>query len=341
LILEELANLSGISGNEDVVREFIKNKIKDSVDEIKTDSMGNLIALKKGQNSNFKLMLAAHMDEVGFIVKAINENGMIKFASIGGFDQKILPGKIVRVGNKKLYGVIGVNPIHLQKESEKSNGYSIKELYIDIGVESKEAVESLVSLGDYISFKENFKELGKGYFLSKALDDRVGCAILIDIAQKVKNLEFDISFCFTVQEEIGTRGAQVAAYSENPDYSLIVEGTTASDVPNIKEHNYSTVLGKGPVITFVDKGSYSDKELVRFIAKIANNKRLKFQYKNTVTGGNDARNIQISRNGVKTAVISVPVRYIHSPASVINKQDYVDTFNLIIQVIENFESMNF
>ncbi|MEN8908118.1 MAG: M42 family metallopeptidase [Clostridiales bacterium] len=336
MILEELSNLSGISGDEKDIRDYIMEKIKNYVDNIRIDSIGNLIALKKGKNSDLKLMLAAHMDEVGFIVKSINDDGTIKFATIGGFDNRILPGKKIFIGKEKKPGVIGILPIHLQSSARKKRVFSLNELYIDIGSDSKERTEKIIDIGDYISFKGNFKRLGQNYYMSKALDDRVGCSILIDIILQTELLDFDLVICFTVQEEVGTRGAEVIAYSEEPDAAIVVEGTTASDVPDVKDSMTSTKLAAGPVLTIMDRASYSNKNLVRFINQIAESKNIKIQYKNTVTGGNDAGKIQRSRNGVKTAVISVPVRYIHSPTSVIYEKDYINTNKLVFEVIREF-----
>lgn len=340
MILEEITNLAGVSGDEKNITEYIKNKIKDRVDELRIDSMGNLIAKKKGSNSKFKLMLAAHMDEVGFIVKSINDDGTIKFLTIGGFDQRVLFGKKVLVGKEKIPGVIGVTPIHLQTNTAKRKNFSSENLFIDIGADSKEECQNIINPGDYISFQNNFQKFGDGLIAAKALDDRVGCVLLIELINQIETIDFDLVICFTVQEEIGTRGAEIAAYAESPDIAIVIEGTTASDVPDVKEHNYSSRIGQGSVISLLDGASYSNKKLVDFIIETAKDNQLKYQIKNTITGGNDAGKIQRSRSGVKTAVISLPVRYIHSPVSVIKEEDYENTAKLIKAIITKISSFS-
>lgn len=334
MILENLCNEIGISGHEEKIRKIIYNEISNTVNDIRVDTLGNLYAYKKGKN-NKHIMLCAHMDEVGFVVKEVLDDGAISFASVGGIDSRILPSKSILIGEQRIPGIIGVKPIHLQTEDERTKVIKEEDLFIDIGTNSKEETLKYVNLGDYISFNSRFEFLTNKIAKSKALDDRVGCSVLIEILKQ--NFECCIIAVFTVQEEVGLRGASVAGFNLKPDYAIIVEGTTASDVSGVEEYEYITSLGKGPAISILDGGSYSNKELVSKIVDSANKNNIKFQYKKGTTGGNDAGKIQISDSGIKTAVISVPCRYIHSPSSVINIEDYENTKKLVQTVLSEIK----
>lgn len=335
MLIKELTELNGVSGNEDEVRKFIKTEAENYADEITEDSMGNLICYKKGLSKKYRVMLSAHMDEVGFMVTGY-EDSALKFASIGGIDERILPGKRVLVGDKKIPGVIGSKPIHLQERDERGNNIKLKNMYIDIGAEKNEEAERLAPLGEFIAFHSPYTEFGDGCIKAKALDDRVGCAILLEILKET--YPFDLYVCFTVQEEIGLRGAGVAAFSVNPDIAIVVEGTTCSDVPGASKHEYSTELGQGAALTVMDRTSYPNKKLVEFMYKTAENQNIPVQYKQTTTGGNDAGKIQLTRDGVITASVSVPCRYIHSPVSVMKRQDYESCLMLVKAVLSAFDN---
>jgi endoglucanase len=320
MLIKELTDLNGVSGNEKEVRDFIIEKISDLCDSIKVDSIGNIIAYKKGSSSKNKVMLSAHMDEVGFIVSGYNEKGFLKFKTVGGIDDRILSGKKVLVGRKRLCGVIGAKPIHQQEKDERDKITKVKNLYIDIGAESKEEAERLVPLGEFVSFDSEFTELGNDNIKAKALDDRVGCAVLIEVLKH--SFQFDIYACFTVQEEVGLRGAQVAAYNVMPQAAIVIEGTTCADIPDVEPFEYSTILGNGAALTIMDRTCYCDKEMVSFLQMVAIKNNIKIQFKQTTTGGNDSGKIQRTGTGVKTASISVPCRYIHSPVSVMSRSDF-------------------
>lgn len=335
VLLKELTELNGVSGNEDEVREFIKKEAQKFSDEIIVDSMGNLICYKKGKSSKYKVMLSAHMDEVGFMVTG-HGDGVLKFATVGGIDERILPGKRVLVGDKKLPGVIGSKPIHLQEKEERGNNIKLKRMYIDIGADKKDELEKLAPLGEYIAFHSVYTEFGDDRIKAKALDDRVGCAVLIEILKD--SHEFDLYVCFTVQEEVGLRGAQVAAYRVNPDLAIVVEGTTCSDVPDVEKYEYSTVLGEGAALTIMDRTSYANKKLVDYMYNAAKKNNIPVQFKQTTTGGNDAGKIQLTQSGVVVASVSVPCRYIHSPVSVMSKKDYESCLKLVRTVLKEFSS---
>lgn len=335
MLLRELTDLNGISGNEDEVRNFIKQKAAEHADTVKVDSVGNVIAFKKGSSPRFKVMLSAHMDEVGVIVTGYGDAGALKFKPVGGIDERILPGKRVLIGKKRIPGVIGCKPIHLQEKDERKNNIKLRNLYIDIGTEKKEEAEKLVPLGECAAFWSEYMELGD-CIKAKALDDRVGCAILLEALKE--RYSFDLYTCFTVQEEVGLRGSEVAAYCVSPDIALVIEGTTCSDVPGVEKYDYSTNLGQGAALTIMDRTSYADKNLVNYIYKLANRKKIGIQFKQTTTGGNDAGKIQRSRGGVKVASISVPCRYIHSPVSIMSRKDYDSCIQIVKTVLKEFSN---
>ena len=335
MILKELTELNGISGSEYNVMEYIKSHIEKYADSINIDSMGNLIAFKKGDTGKYKVMISAHMDEVGLMVTGY-QDGMLKFKGVGGLDERILPGKRVLVGDKRIPGFIGVKPIHLQEREERGANIKLKSMYIDIGADKKEDAEALAPLGEYVAFYSEYTELGNDTVKAKALDDRVGCAILMELIKE--KYDFDLYACFTVQEEVGLRGSEIAAYRIKPHIALVMEGTTCSDVPGVEEHSHSTTLGGGAALTIMDRTSYADKALVDFLYKLAEENNIKVQFKRTTTGGNDAGKIQLTGSGVKVASISVPCRYIHSPVSVMSKKDYESCLKLAKLALERFNN---
>lgn len=336
MLLKKLTEAAGVSGGEQEIRSFIVDTIKTKVDDVKIDSLGNIIAYKKGKKMpDKKIMLTAHMDEVGLIVVGIEDSGLIKFKTVGGIDSRILLSKTVYIGEDKVLGVIGAKPIHLQEKEEKEKVLTIKNLYIDIGAKNKEESESLIRLGDYIIFDSKYIEFGNGFIKAKALDDRVGCDILIQMLDE--EYDFTLYAVFTVQEEVGLRGAKVASYGINPDLALVVEGTTCSDVPGSKSHEYATRLGKGPAISIMDAASYSDKKVVKTLFQIGKDHTIPIQYKKTTFGGNDSGAIHLTKSGIRTAAISIPCRYIHSPSSVMSKNDYLSGIKIIKLFLEKLE----
>ena len=331
MLVKELVSLGAPSGFEDSVRDFIKEKAV--ADEIYIDSIGNLICHKKGNGK--KIMVSAHMDEVGLIITEITESGFLKFDTLGGIETAVLCSKKVLIGNNKVPGIISAKAIHLQKGDEVTSPLKIKDLCIDIGAKDKEAAKKLVSLGDYAVFDGEYTEFGNNLVKSKALDDRVGCAILLELMKE--DYDSDMYFVFSVQEEVGLRGATVAAYNIKPDLALVIEGTTCSDVYGSKPHNQVTNLGGGAVMTAMDRAAISDKGYYDFIKKTAEDNNIKLQIKRTGMGGTDAGAIQRSCAGVKTAVLAVPCRYIHSPVSVMNIEDSESVYKLARVVLKNIE----
>ncbi len=318
MLLEELSNLCGVSGNENEVRAFILNEIKPYADEITVDTIGNVIALKKG-NEKKRIMLDAHMDEVGFIISGITDKGFLKFQCVGGIDPRTILSKRVLIGKNKIIGVIGIKAIHLQKKSERDSAPEIKDMFIDVGAKDKESAEKVINLGDYATFDTKFEYLGKDTVKAKALDDRAGCAVLLDLIKKP--VKYDTYFCFTTQEEVGLRGARIAANRINPDIALVIESTTCSDMTDFKPHEKVTIMGKGAAISIMDRRTIVDKDFANKLFNFAKDANINVQYKQSIAGGNNAGAIHLSQNGVKTASISIPCRYIHQAASVASVKD--------------------
>jgi len=321
----KLTELSGVSGNEAEVRNYIKLKIPEYADEVYTDSIGNLIALKKGSEQK-KVMISAHMDEVGFIVSGINDKGYLEFKAVGGIDTRVILSKKVCIGENKVSGVIGMKAIHLQKSAERENVPEIRDLYIDIGAKDKEGASKLVKLGDYITFCTSSEIIGDDTIKAKAIDDRAGCAILMELMKKP--VKYDTYFCFTTQEEVGLRGARTCAYRINPDIALVVESTTCSDVYGSCEHEYVTNMTGGAAITFMDRTTIVENSFRKWLYDIGKNNGIPVQYKRAVAGGNDAGRIHLTKNGIKTASVSIPTRYLHSPCGLCSIKDVEAVKNL-------------
>lgn len=333
--LKTLCSLSGVSGYEDAVRDYILERCLPYADSVTTDPMGNLIVFKKGlKPAPRKLMICAHMDEVGLIVTGFNEDGYLRFSAVGGIDRRVLIGKRVYVGEKRVKGIIGIKPIHMVKGDEADSVPKLDDLYIDIGAENRESAEKNVKLGDYCAFDDTTVDFGNDYLKAKAIDDRVGCAAMLKLIES--ELPCDAWFVFTVQEELGTRGATVAAFSVAPELALVLEGTTATDLPGIDDCKRMCTAGEGIVIPFIDGGAVYDRGLYAVITGIADEMGMKWQTKRRIAGGTDAHAIQRSRAGVHTAAISCAVRNIHSPVSIVKKSECEDMLRLAGAFIEKF-----
>ncbi|MBQ8636724.1 MAG: M42 family metallopeptidase [Clostridia bacterium] len=319
MLLRELCELDGVSGNEKAVRDYIIEKITPYADDIKIDSIGNLIAKRNGKYNNKTVMLASHTDEVGLIISGITEKGFLEFKTVGGIDTRVMISKRVRVGNNKIPGVIGMKAIHLLEKSERTDIPKVKSLYIDIGATSKEEAEKYIELGDYAAFDTDYEELSENVLKAKAIDDRAGCSILIELI-KDKPV-FDTYFCFTAQEEVGLRGAKIAVNRVKPDISLVIEATTCSDVSPSEEKDYVVRLGGGAAVSFADGRTIANEDFYKKLLSIAKEENIKTQTKAAIAGGNDAGAIHLAQGGIKCAAVSVPCRYIHSPAGVASKED--------------------
>lgn len=334
MLLKELSEARGVSGNENAVRQIILDATKDTADEHRVDALGNLIALKKGQgNSQRKVMVAAHMDEIGLMIVQIEKDGALRFRPVGGIDDRVLLAKKVLIGDNKVPGVIGSKPVHLLEPKQRQQVVRVAEMSIDIGASSKEEAERLVKVGDYATFDIAFTELGgtlravKG----KALDDRAGCAVLIELLKE--SYPFDLYAAFTVQEEVGLRGARVAGYAIAPDVAFALEGTVCDDMPKKKDISPTTTVGLGPAITVMDRSVIADPRLVKLLVKTADENHIPYQFKQPGIGGTDAGAIHLTRAGVPSAVVAVPARYIHSPVSLLSLNDLDNVVRLMRQTL--------
>lgn len=335
MLLEKLTEACGGPGQEDEVRDLIRQEVTPLVDEVKTDALGNLIAIKNPTAKGPKVMLAAHMDEVALMVLSIEQSGLIKFNPIGGIDPRVLVAKTVVIGKNRVSGVIGSKPIHLQKPQERKQPLGIGELFIDVGASKKEEAEKLVSIGDLAYFTTKYSEIGTNKIKAKALDDRVGCNMLIELLKD--DYQFPLYGAFTVQEEVGLRGAGVATHQVEPDLALVLEGTTASDVPGTPEHKHATSVGKGPSLTIMDSSVIPDQRLVAKLMHLADQHQIPVQYRRSTAGGTDAGKIQASRTGTRVAGIAIPCRYIHSPASIMSKNDMENAIKLVKLFLKSIE----
>lgn len=332
-LIKELSLLNGTSGREDRVREFIINEVKDFASNIETDPLGNLIVFKKGKKvPRYRVMLDAHMDEVGFMITNINSDGTLNIERIGGIDKRVLIGRAVKIGENGINGVIGIKPIHMTKADKKLD--MPKNLYVDIGVESRAEAEKLVSLGDCAYFNSEFVEFGDGFIKGKALDDRAGCAILINMIKS--ELPYDMYFNFAVGEEVGLGSAGTAAYRINPDYAIVVETTTAADLADVPESKKVCKLGEGAVISFMDRRTIYSKELFDKAFELAEKHGIKAQVKSMVAGGNNAGVIHKTAGGIKTLTVSMPCRYLHSPSCVLKIDDIQESERIIRALVEDF-----
>ena len=313
--LETLCCLEGVTGGEDEVRDYILERAMPHADEICTDALGNLMVFKKGAVMPAKrVMLCAHMDEVGLIVTSVTDEGYLRFSQAGGLDRRVILGKKVYVGPGRVLGVVGSKAVHMTTAEQRKKLPEMRDMYIDIGAASREEAEKLVHIGDLAAFDDTVVRFGDGFIKAKAIDDRVGCASMLKLIEG--DIPCDCWFAFTVQEEVGTRGAAVAAKSIKPDVALILEGTTAADIPGAEGAERVCELGKGVVIPFMDRGTIYDKTLFKTLTRLAEENEVPWQTKSKISGGTDASAVQRSDSGVAVAAVSVPVRNIHSPACV-------------------------
>lgn len=318
--LKTLCALPGVSSREDRVRDHIRRRVEPYADSVRTDALGNLIVFKRGKKAvGNKLMLCAHMDEVGLMVKSVTDEGCLRFGCVGGIDRRVLLGKRVMVGEKAVPGVIGLKAIHLTTAEERKKVPKLTELYIDIGAKDKEEALAQVELGDVCTFDSDVTEFGDGMLKAKAIDDRVGCAVMMKLLEE--DLPIDCTFAFTAMEEVGTRGAFGAAFSVTPEVALVLEGTTAADTPALEPDRQVCWPGRGPVLAWMDGGSIYDRELFELLRALAVENGVPWQIKHYLSGGTDAKAVQRTKAGVRVAGISAAVRYLHAPSSVCSISD--------------------
>jgi endoglucanase len=337
--LEKLSNACGVTGNETPVRELLTQLIKPYVDEITVDKLENVVAIKKGKSDKPKIMLAAHMDEVGLMVKTITKEGFLHFSKIGGIDDRILPAQkvIVHTKNGAYSGIIGSKPPHVQKEEERRKVLAFDELFIDVGAENREAAEKMgVSIGNSVVFDTKYVALNKDLVMGKAFDNRAGCLAMIETLKLLGETDCTICAVGTVQEEVGLRGAGTAAFGIDPDVALALDVTVAGDVPGVREYDTSVKTGKGPTLTVSDSGLITHPKILRWLLDTAEEEKIAIQLESGLMGSTDAARITLTRQGIPSGTISIPTRYIHSPAAVLNLQDIENTAKLAMAAIQKF-----
>jgi endoglucanase len=338
-LLKKLCDAHGISGYEDEVREIVKAEIESYVDEIKVDKLGNLICIKNG--SEFKEMVCAHMDEIGFMVKHIDDKGFIRFTPIGGwFSQIALGQRVILHGSKgKVYGVIGCKPPHVMKDEERRKAIEFKDMFIDVGAESRDDVLAMgIEIGTPITIDRELVKMGSRV-TGKALDDRAGLAVMIEALKRTKS-DATIYAVATVQEEVGLKGARVSAFAIEPNVALALDVCIATDFPGAESTHMDIKLGKGPAITIVDasgRGLIATKNVVRWLKETAEKNDIPYQLEVAEGGTTDATAIQLTKAGIPSGVVSIPARYIHSPVEVVDMRDMENSANLVAKALERAE----
>jgi len=340
--LEKLSNASGVVGREDEVRNLMLKLMKPYADKVYLDKLENVVAVKQGKKKTPKIMLAAHMDEIGLMVKTVNKEGFIQFAKMGGIDDRLLLAQKVIVQSSKgpVHGIVGSKPPHIQKEEERKKIVTFDELFIDIGAESKEDVAKMgVRVGDPIVFDEEFVSIGKDLVIGKAFDNRIGCAIMIETLKLLKDTDCNVFAVGTVQEEVGLRGAATAAFGVDPDVGLALDVTVAGDVPGVREFDSSVKMGKGPALSVTDAGLITHPKVLRILLDTAEENKISYQLETGLMGTTDAARISLARQGVPCGTVSVPARYIHSPIGMINLRDAEASAKLTAAAVLNMKKV--
>lgn len=324
-LLERLCNALAVSGDESEVRKIVLEEIRPLADEVRVDALGSVLALKRGRGRNrVRVMLDAHMDEVGFMIVADEGEGLYRFETVGGIDPRILPGKQVIVGREHTPAVIGAKPVHLMNGDERMKKVPVEAMRIDVGPVGK------AKIGDRAGFATKFRRVGPS-ILAKSIDNRIGVATLIELFKR-SPANIDLCAAFSVQEEIGMRGAKVAAQYFNPDLAIAIDSTPAYDLPvydGRENVSYNTKLGRGPAIYVADRSALHDPRLVRLLQQTAEAEKIPYQLRQPGGGGTDSGAIQRALAGIPTVSVSVPHRYTHSPVSIARLEDWKHTIFLL------------
>jgi endoglucanase len=342
-LIESLSNAFSPSGNEDEVRTILRKELEKYADETRVDKLGNIFFHHHGKDSSPKVMLAAHMDEVGFIVTFMDNNGFLRFHTLGGITSNVMPGQTILLRGTKgdIKGLVGTKPPHLTKEEERNRAVMMDELFIDIGAASlEEAEQKGIEIGTNGVFDIKFTELGGGYLKGKALDDRAGCTVLAEVFKALKDSPYNLVAVGTVQEEMGMRGARTAAYQVDPDYALALEGTFAADVPGSSPEKVSSKLKDGPVVTILDQTVMAHPTVLKTLIKVGKEKSIPFQFKKVPMGGTDSGAIHLTKAGIPSGTVAVPCRYIHGPASVTHVDDVKNTVSLVSEFVKAISKRN-
>jgi putative aminopeptidase FrvX len=336
-LLEKLSNAFGPSGSEEDVVKILRGAIDDYADEVRVDKLGNVLFYHNGKKGIPRVMLAAHMDEIGFLVTFIEETGFLRFDTIGGISNIVLPGQRVLLRGEKGYlkGVIGTKPPHLMTPDEQAKIIPKEDLFIDIGADNFDhAKQKGVDVGMMGVFDVEFADLGDGYYRGKALDDRAGCTVLAEVFKVLKDSPYNVVAVGSVQEELGIRGAKTAAWQADPDFGLALEGTFVSDVPATRPDRVSSKIKGGPVVTIMDRTAFTHPKVLRTLINIAKEKSIPFQFKQVPVGGTDAGAIHLNKAGVPAGTVAVPCRYIHGPASILHVDDLRNSVRLVTEFVK-------
>lgn len=335
-LLQTLCDAFGPSGFEEEVAETLQRLIAPYVDELRVDALGNLIAIRRGTGDT-TLMLDAHTDEIGFIISYIEENGFLRFTQTSGWDARIVPSHALTIRSDHgtfVKGYIGTPPPHILRPEDRDKPYKLEDLFVDIGVDSAEAVAALgVRVGSPAVIAYPFEQLNEQVVMARAIDDRAGCAVIVKTLEALagQELEATVVACFSVQEEVGLRGATTAAYQIEPDIALVLETTVAADYPGIEPQRRPTRFGHGPAVVVMDNTMITRGATVRAITELADEHLVPWQYRIPYGGGTNAGAIHRSRGGVQTGVVSIPVRYFHSPYALMRLDDFENTVRLVTE----------
>lgn len=333
-LIQNLCAIDGVSGEEEDVAAAIIRQIGDFC-TYEISPLGDIIAFKKGTNRpKNRVLFDAHMDEVGFIVSYITEEGFLRFSTVGGIDNRVVQGKPVVVGKNRVYGILSSKPIHLIDKDKRDEPVKAADLLIDIGCQTKEEAQGLVSVGDRVAFDSPFVRFGEGFIKSKALDDRAGCAVLVKMIQS--ELPYDAYFSFTTREEVGGQGASAVTYTVQPDIAVAIETTTAADIGGVPAEKRVCFLGQGPVISFMDRGTIYDKKLYQLALDTAKKSGIKAQSKLGVFGGNNMGSMHKIAGGTRPVGISMPCRYLHTPSCVLKEEDITATYDLLLKLCQEY-----
>lgn len=339
-LMKELCLAPGVSGSEEEVAKIIARELEDVADKIETDSMGNLIVTKKGDKKAPKVMLAAHMDEIGLMVRYIDDNGFIKFTNIGGINDQMLVNQTVTVHSsvgEDIIGVIGSKPPHVTTPEERKQVTKSADMFIDIGAKDKEEAESMVRIGDVMTFNSIFAKSPNNFVMGKAIDNRAGCYVMIEVLKRI-DTRATVYGVGTVQEEVGLKGAKIASFKLNPDLAFALDVTLSGDHPGIKPEEAPIVMGKGPAVILADaggRGILTQKSVKDILIKAGDENDIPYQLEVSDGGTTDGTAIHLTREGIPTGVLSVPTRYIHTPVSVCSMDDIENTIQLIVNAIND------
>ncbi len=337
-LLEKLSNAHGVSGYEGNVRQIIEEEVRPYVDETRTDKMGNLIATRHG--SSPAVMLAAHMDEIGLMVKYVDDKGFARFTKTGGwFDQTLLNQRmILHTENGRVYGVLGSKPPHAIKEEDKNKIIKAEDMFIDFGATSKDDADKIgVKAGTPATSDADLKSLGNDRVTGKAFDNRAGCAMLIDALRQMRDVKATVHAVFTVQEEVGLKGARTSAFGLNPDVALATDVTITGDHPGIEKKDSAIEMGKGPSVTVSDadgRGIIVPQPVLKWLKEAAESNNIPYQLEVGSGGTTDASAIHLTKEGIPSGVLSMPTRYIHTPVSVLSMNDLEKSAELIARAVE-------